>query len=180
MQRDNIEGTLRSDDHINGGLSTQERLRGLLSVGGGVSSYNELEDLPTLNGETIMGDMTIWQPKNFSTSEQNTGIKWIDGKDIYFKTFQIDNGTFNSNYDGILIAENIDYIDTLIAYTGTVKHNQNNAISSLNGLPTTGWSYGIHINPSKQLVLWSGNYNNVQSISGYSLITCILFYTKTL
>jgi hypothetical protein len=26
---------------------------------------------------------------NYSTEEQNTGIKWIDGKDIYFKTFII-------------------------------------------------------------------------------------------
>ena len=75
MTRDNIVGTLHGDDHV----------RGALSVGGGVSSYNELEDLPTLNGETIIGNMSIWQPKNFSTTEQNTGIKDENGNDIYFK-----------------------------------------------------------------------------------------------
>lgn len=75
MTRDSIVGTLHGDDHV----------QGALSVGGGVSSYNELEDLPTLNGETIIGNMSIWQPKNFSTSEQNTGIKDENGNDIYFK-----------------------------------------------------------------------------------------------
>ena len=74
MTRDNIVGTLHCDDHVQGQLSV-----------GGVSSYNDLEDLPTLNGETIIGNMSIWQPKNFSTSEQNTGLKWIDGNDIYFR-----------------------------------------------------------------------------------------------
>lgn len=88
MQRDNIIGTLHTDERVNGGLSPRERLTGYGSVGGGVSSYNELTDLPTMNGRTIEGDMTpadldIWQPKNFSTTEQNTGLKWIDGKDIY-------------------------------------------------------------------------------------------------
>lgn len=48
MTRDNIVGTLHGDDHV----------QGALSVGGGVSSYNELEDLPTLNGEIIEGDHT--------------------------------------------------------------------------------------------------------------------------
>ena len=75
MTRDNIVGTLHGDDHV----------QGALSVGGGVSSYNELTDLPTLNGETIIGDMSIWQPKDFSTTEQNMGIKWINGKPLYQK-----------------------------------------------------------------------------------------------
>ena len=87
MTRDNIVGTLHGDDHV----------QGALSVGGGVSSYTELEDLPTLNGETIIGNMSIWQPKNFSTSEQNTGLKWIDGKNIYSIT--IDNINDNNRHD---------------------------------------------------------------------------------
>lgn len=82
MTRDNIVGTLHSD----------ERIQAPLSVGGGVSSYNELTDLPTVNGHEFIGDMTsndlgIWQPKDFSTTEQNTGLKWIDGKDIFVRTF---------------------------------------------------------------------------------------------
>lgn len=92
MQRDSITGILRTRDRISAGLS----------VGGGVTSYNELVDLPTMNGHIIEGDMTpadldIWQPKNFSTTEQNTGVKWIDGKDIY--TITIDNINDNNRHD---------------------------------------------------------------------------------
>lgn len=81
MTRDNIVGTLHGDDHV----------QGALSVGGGVSSYNELEDLPTLNGETIIGNMTIWQPKDYNTDEQNTGLKWINGKPLYQKVVVFNN-----------------------------------------------------------------------------------------
>lgn len=34
--------------------------------------------------------------KNYSTTEQKTGQKWIDGKDIYFRTFVVDNPTYDS------------------------------------------------------------------------------------
>lgn len=33
---------------------------------------------------------TPYTPVNYSETEQNTGIKWIDGKDIYVKTVEID------------------------------------------------------------------------------------------
>ena len=78
---------------ITGRLSTSGRLSGALSVGGGTTDYNELENKPTYNGHIIEGDLTseslgIWQPKNFSTEEQNTGIKWIDGSPIYVRVFE--------------------------------------------------------------------------------------------
>lgn len=101
MTRDNIVGTLHGDD----------RVQGPLSVGGGVSSYNELTDLPTLNGETIIGDMSIWQPKNFSTTEQNIGVKWFDGKDIYVKCYQTTIDDANNKYvDNTLSKDNINVL----------------------------------------------------------------------
>lgn len=109
MTRDNIVGTLHGNDHIQGGLS----------VGGGVSSYNELEDLPTLNGETIIGNMSIWQPKNFSNTEQNTGLKWIDGKDIYYKTVDIAQYPVNLRNDAwnpIFTIDNSDYLVHVILH----------------------------------------------------------------
>lgn len=82
---------------ITGRLSTSGRLSGNLSVGG-TTDYNELENKPTYNGHIIEGELTneslgIWQPKNFSTEEQNTGLKWIDGRDIYQKIYQIEAST---------------------------------------------------------------------------------------
>lgn len=87
MAVQNISGNLTTHGTVRGTLNTKGRLSGTLSVGGGTTDYNELENKPTYNGHVIEGDMTnetlgIWQPKNFSTEEQNTGIKWIDGKDI--------------------------------------------------------------------------------------------------
>lgn len=87
---------------ITGRLSTSGRLSGQLSVGGGTTDYNELENKPTYNGHIIEGDLTneslgIWQPKNFSTEEQNTGLKWIDGKDIFFKIYDLSDRIIPDN-----------------------------------------------------------------------------------
>lgn len=67
---------------ITGILSTSGRLSGALSVGGGTTDYNELENKPTYNGHVIEGDMTneslgIWQPFDLiPDTEYDTGIKW--------------------------------------------------------------------------------------------------------
>lgn len=107
---------------IIGSLSTSGRLSGALSVGGGTTDYNELENKPTYNGHIIEGDMTnetlgIWQPKNFSTEEQNTGLKWINGKDIYFKTL-----TFTIGSETVFTIDNTIQYDDLIMITGNVKY----------------------------------------------------------
>ena len=81
MTRDNIVGTLHGDDHI----------QGALSVGGGTTNYEELENKPSINGVELVGNMSIWQPKDYSTDEQNTGVKWINGKPIYQKVVVFNN-----------------------------------------------------------------------------------------
>ena len=113
MTRDNIVGTLQGDSRLSGGLS----------VGGGTTDYEELENKPSINGVELVGNMDLWQPKNFSTEEQNTGIKWIDGKDIFSKTIIIDgiytgNGTFNLDD----IPDNINIVD----YNGVISYLENN------------------------------------------------------
>lgn len=116
---------------ITGNLSTNGRLSGALSVGGGTTDYNELENKPTYNGHVIEGELTseslgVWQPKNFSTEEQNTGIKWVDGKDIYQKIITPVVTTTNTlsddiKYGSFLLANYISdvdmaWIDTDISY----------------------------------------------------------------
>lgn len=81
--------------------------------GGGVTSYSLLNDKPKINNHTIDGDMTsadldlqdkiefpedgskyldgngdfstppVYIPINYTNFEQDTGIKWIDGRSIY-------------------------------------------------------------------------------------------------
>lgn len=75
-------------DSISGSLSTAERLRGLLTSGGGVDSYNELEDLPSINGITLIGNKTT-QELGIQTTvnvEYNTPFdtgKRINNKIVY-------------------------------------------------------------------------------------------------
>lgn len=67
----------------------------------------------TTSGETVLswGDIiTI----NYSTTEQKTGQKWIDGKDIYFKTIVLENvlslPTSDTWVDSNIDTTDVDYI----------------------------------------------------------------------
>lgn len=46
-----------------------------------------------INAETgvLSANTTPYTPPAYSTSEQNTGVKWIDGKEIYRKVFVFEN-----------------------------------------------------------------------------------------
>ena len=77
---------------------------------------------------------------NYSTSEQNTGLKWIDGKTIYQKTinFTVAGGGYISNPTGIT------GIDTLIKHEGIGRIpdfiiNE----TAYNNPPTNGYSIAI-------------------------------------
>ena len=60
---------------------------------------------------------------NYSTSEQNTGIKWIDGRDVYSKTFSGNNShdkvldsSFPNNYE-IIHADAYVYNSSIVGLT---------------------------------------------------------------
>lgn len=108
MTRDNIVGTLQGDSRLSGGLS----------VGGGTTDYNELENKPSINGVELAGNVTIenlgiWQPKNFSTDEQNTGIKWIDGRYIHYKVVDLGTDTTIRNDQWLFNAFSIPDINLI-------------------------------------------------------------------
>lgn len=159
---------------ITGNLSTNGRLSGKMSVGGGTTDYNELENKPTYNGHVIEGDLTneslgIWQPKNFSTEEQNTGLKWIDGKSLYQKTYDfgaLPNNTMKIISSG-LIDVNVVKIDGI-------------AISS-NGFTTTIPHPEIGGNGDIQIDFLATNEIRIRTNSDYSRFTgyVTIQYTKT-
>lgn len=73
---------------LTGELSTPVTLKGDIYRGvGGTRNYEDLENLPSINGDELIGDISIWQPNNFSTDEQDTGLKWVNGKSLYQKTY---------------------------------------------------------------------------------------------
>ncbi len=97
-------------NNLRGQLSSRGQLSGGLTAGaGGTSDYELLENKPQINGRELIDNQTGHDlglanltdvsdlasdvallaqklPKSYSTEEQNTGIKWIDGKFIYQKT----------------------------------------------------------------------------------------------
>ena len=157
---------------ITGSLSTSGRLSGALSVGGGTTDYNELENKPSINGVELVGNMNLWQPKNFSTEEQNTGLKWIDGRDVYVKCYQ---NTLNNSDN--------KFIDTVL--------NSNNAhilpMSSISidtrGEYNTSFVFNCYdrcimriICNTSGIAINCENYNT--SNFGTSDVFIVLFYTK--
>lgn len=129
MPNDNINGALTPRVTINGVLRERQRINGNMREGGGTSNYEELENLPAFNNIVIEGDhdphyygiaklSDIPQAVDYSTNEVNTGVKWIDGKDIYQKT--IDIGSIqNYNAGWHSIEPHGNYYETLINATAT-------------------------------------------------------------
>ena len=109
---------------------------------------------------------------DYSTSEQDTGLKWIDGSPVYQKSYEI---TLPATYDttnSFIIDNDVSYIDAIIGYEGSCKSTSGYIASS--GMPdTTGWCFALHRNPSNQLVLY-GNMATLYNGKAYVTVK----YTK--
>ena len=87
---------------MQGGINSRFDMSGNMTGGaGGTSDYNELENKPSINGVTLDGnvsgfDIGIIPPANYSTTPQNTFIKWVDGKDVWQVVIP-----FNDMYTGL-------------------------------------------------------------------------------
>lgn len=83
---------------------------GRIMVNGENFSGTEVTANPTMSGgETVLNGIEIDGTKyeiggsggggiDYSTIEQDTGLKWVDGKAIYQKTFLFNNLTTGENY----------------------------------------------------------------------------------
>ena len=104
----------------------------------------------------------------YSTSEVDTGKKWIDGRTIYRKSY-----TGTAVKSGSKTIDTISAISNIISYTGTAESNYDWAWSIPNY--SSGYEVGFRMTTNtKQLQLTFGtNYNT----SNYFVLT--IEYTKS-
>lgn len=76
------------------------------------SATVDLEKLEINN--TVYG-IPVYTPVNYSTTEADTGIKWIDGSTIYRKTIAIGDITAGNDKE---VAHGITNIDVLVSLSG--------------------------------------------------------------
>lgn len=131
-----------------------------------------------------VGSTVYATPKqmDYSTAEQKTGVKWIDGRDIYQRTFvKTLASSPDADASSFLIASGLDTIDVLIDISGTVKGNGVHAFCGTTGLINgNGWKYSIHLDSDDQLVVWAGSSSDYYSeiAGGKAYIT--IKYVKNL
>ena len=110
-------------------------------------------------GYELATEYSYTPPEYSTTSEVNTGRKWIDGKDVYEKTFVGELGESGG-------AEMVLYYDSIVLLYGTRKNTTNNNIFDINKNLT------IHAESGSSIVIASGaSYAGNQ----YELI---VLYTK--
>lgn len=141
---DALRGSLTPHATIRGVLGSQQRIIGNMREGGGTSNYEELENLPAINGVELIGDqsahdlglalLTDLPNINYSTTPINTHIKWIDNRDVWQVVIP-----FNTMYNNmeLLIPKpadsNINEVISIIGmaggtddYVATVPYYSNN------------------------------------------------------
>lgn len=104
---------------------------------------------------------------DYSTSEVNTGCKWIDGKPIYKKTLVCPNvpiGEKDYNHG-------VSNMGLVIKYEGFCKINNNTTLQ----VPT------IASSSSNSFCVWTTypTYIKVFSTLAMDLFYCTIYYTKT-
>lgn len=112
---------------------------------------------------------------DYSTSEVNTGIKWIDGKTIYKKT--VASGNLPSAGGQLLIPHGITNIDKVIKIEGTYSDSNVNQVT----FPVNSPSATSSNSPAIRTIVFGSNIQIItgdadrSSFSGY----VTLYYTKS-
>lgn len=131
----------------------------------------KLVTLHDANGEVIY-PQTI-SDMDYSTSEQDTGCKWIDGKKIYKKT--VDIGTL-PNATTKSVAHGITSIGTFIDAKGSALRSSDSIWFQIPNVPnpTAGIDTGIGLTVSSSNIEISTGRDRT-NMTGY----VTLWYTKT-
>lgn len=108
---------------------------------------------------------------NYSTTEQKTGQKWIDGKDIYFKVYHLDNLANNTN---VTLEQDFVATKNAIKFEGNINavvDNKKYCFSATHYVSTTDCVY-VCVVENNLVVYIRDNY------SAYSG-DFVVYYTKT-
>lgn len=131
-------------------IASSEKLGGV-KVGAGLSiDANGVLSAPVLN---------------YSTTEQATGQKWIDGKEIYFRVFAFDNTS------AATVTIQTTGIDILIN-SKIISASGNGVQLNYPYFADNGDKIRWYLDSNKDLIITRGDY---PIISGY----IVLWYTKT-
>lgn len=121
-------------------------------------NIRKLDDLTQATASSVASIPVDKIPKDYSTTETDTGIKWIDNKDIYVKTI---TGTLGEN------EITLDFVyDNIIFFYGSRKN--------------TALNRAYDLNRAVQIYFTSGTNVIIGTASGVSGQTFILvaYYTK--
>ncbi len=175
---DSLRGSLTPHATMRGVLGGREQLNGLLREGGGgTTNYEELENLPSFNGTTVEGDhdghyyglaelSDIPAVVDYSINEVDTGVKWIDDKDIYMKTYPVSVTSGN-----VQIPLNVT-VDTIVKLDSSIKKLTGGTYISCDNMYYDGGDWlNVHIYDDKIRILSSSWFNGA---SGYVTV----YYTK--
>ena len=158
MQRDSITGHLHTHGQLTAGLS----------VGGGTTDYNELENKPSINGDELVGNMNLWQPFNIiDDTEIDTGFKYNDKK-IYVKKINVDNLSLTDNVDYFF---NTNIIGDIISYTCNINNHFFGNVFIIS-------NYNEYIRTSKESNNRIEFFGSIPSWYLIRTLSVIAFYTK--
>lgn len=122
----------------------------------------------TESGETVLS----WEDKesgvvDYSTTEQATGQKWIDGKDIYCKTVEINNPVSTGTPTSVNHGADVDKI---VKIDG---HAENSGVF----IPATYYassSYYAMVYASDSSIIYDMKWNNTP----FTTLLVTIYYTK--
>lgn len=97
---------------------------------------------------------SLSQLTNFEVGEWNTGMKWIDGKDIYCKFVNTTTGSTSPSTDTIYLPNNVS---TVISKTFRLEYNTTGGVYFDN----TFWTSNDFV------VCWLSNYNELKFRTTY-------------
>lgn len=142
------------------------------SIPSNITDLNDVVITSPVNGQVLTyynGDIinsTATGGVSYSETEQNTGIKWYDNKDIYLKVF---TGTISSSPTTIGVTTSLG-IDTIIKAEGFVVSSNGYKMLVPSYVNSTN-ATGIYTDASGNIRLYNlGSYNNYY---------IALYYTKT-
>lgn len=146
----------------------------ILSVTHGVSTSHTVNVYGVQQGSTSQGSSG---GIDYSTTEQKTGQKWIDGKDIYQKTYVTITDTRYDSENAYLIGTIPNGLDNVVDFEGSLKTSDGYGYSSLNGIgDIANWNFGIHISNTNLLLYGGSSFSSLPQNA-----TCIVTikYTKS-